>query len=1095
MPTVSIVVLPRYAYRSIPAEVPQGQSMLEIRLLGGFQVTYDSERIAALNTPRLQSLLGFLLLRHNLPQSRQTLAAMLWPETTDGQARTNLRNLLHRLRAALPQPDTFLVIDTQSVAWRPDSSYLLDVEQFELALEAASQAGDDASTRAALERASHLYQGELFPECYDDWALVERQRLHALAVKALDSQVDILKRGEDYAAALEPARRLLQLDPLREATSLSLIRLHVLMGERAAALRVYHQYAATLRDELAVEPGPAMRAAYSKVTATDATVSDLPNSTEARLPLVGREAALARIRSLWQTAAQGRPHLLLIQGEAGLGKTRLAEDVFVWVEHQSAAAAMARCYAAEGDLAYAPVTAWLRTAPIRKRLTTLDTIWLAEVVRLLPEMTAGRPDLAVPGPITEGWQRRRLMEALARAVLAGERPLLLMLDDLQWCDVDTLEWLHFLLRYDSRAPLMVLATLRPEEADTPSALGRLLVDLRRNHQLTEIGLQPLSPEQTAALAGHLAGRALTADEAANLFAETEGNPLFIVESLRAGGLPGPGAAQVAELQPGPTPLPPGVQAAIAHRLSQLSPETRELLTVAAVIGRSFAVRVLQRAADWPETAFVRSLDELWLRHLVREHGTDAYDFSHEKVRAAVYANLSLARRRLLHRRVAEALEQEPLAEREAVSGQLAVHYDTAGQADRAVVCYGQAAETAQRLFANTEAIGYLRRALALLASLEAGDLRALAASLAERLGDLLHLTGQNLEACVAYRRGLELIASSAQPEDQAAVARAGLQRTIGNALRDAYRYDEAMAAYAAAEAELRLSPEATDVLRWQAWLTIQLERLQTAYWLADTPAMFALLALVEPLAQRYGLPLQRARVSQFTAWAFIRRDGTAFAAAVEAIEDYLRAVKASGATHALPAARFQYGFILLLHGDLDRAESELLAALGAAERTGDISLEARCLTYLTVVNRRRQQVEAVWTYAERSLRVAEAAQMPDYVGAAKGNQAWLAWRAGDLPLALKLGEQALNEWGGAAIVFAAQWLALWPLLALALAQGRLAEAVSHAEALLDPKQNRQPEALQTALAEAIRCAEAGDLQAAQTALLAPQASATSLGYI
>jgi DNA-binding SARP family transcriptional activator len=1068
--------------------------MLAIRLLGGFQVMHDGERIAALNTPRLQSLLGFLLLRRGLPQSRQTLASMLWPETNDGQARTNLRNLLHRLRAALPQPDTFLVIDTQSVAWRPGSPYVLDVEQLELALEAAGQVGDDASARTALERATHLYQGELFPECYDDWAVVERQRLHELAMKALGEQVHLLERGEDYAAALERAQRLLQLDPLREATSLSLMRLHLLLGERAAALRVYHQFAAALRDELAVEPGPEMRAAYSEVTSTGAAVYAMPHAAEGRLPLVGREAAQARIRSLWQTAAQGRPHLLLIQGEAGLGKTRLAEDVFAWVERQGADAAMARCYAAEGELAYAPVTAWLRSKPIWKRLATLETIWLAELVRLLPEMSVVRPDLTVPGPITEGWQRRRLLEALARAVLAGERPLLLMLDDLQWCDVDTLEWLNYLLRYAQRAPLMVLATLRPEEAETPPALSGLLGDLRRSHQLTEIGLQPLSADQTAALASHMAGRALATHEAASLFAETEGNPLFIVESLRAGWLGEPGAL-AGEGQPPSLPMPPSVQAVIAHRLGQLTPGARELLGVAAVIGRSFGVRVLQRAAEWAEPVFVRSLDELWLRHLVREHGADAYDFSHEKVRAAIYAGLSPARRRLLHRRVADALAEDPFTSREAASGQLAAHYEQAGQLDQAAAYYGQAAESAQRLFANAEAIGYLRRGLALLAPLEAGDLRALAARLAERLGDLLHLTGQNLEACEAYQRGLELIASSAHSEDQAAVARAGLQRAIGNALRDVYRYDEAKAAYAAAEAELRLTPETTDGPRWQAWLHLQLDRLQTAYWLADTPSMFALLALAEPVAERYGLPLQRARMSQFAAWAYIRRDGTAFGAAVQAMEDYLNVVKDSGATHALPAARFQYGFILLLHGDLDRAEPELLAALGTAERTGDISLEARCLTYLTVISRRRQHAETVHTYAERSLRVAEVAQMPDYIGAAKGNQAWLAWRVGALSQARTLGQQALDEWGGAAIVFAGQWVALWPLLAVALAEHRILDSIAHARALLDPKQNRLPEVLQTALTEAIRCAEAGDSQAAQAVLLAAQAPARDLGYV
>jgi hypothetical protein len=211
--------------------------------------------------------------------------------------------------------------------------------------------------------------------------------------------------------------------------------------------------------------------------------------------------------------------------------------------------------------------------------------------------------------------------------------------------------------------------------------------------------------------------------------------------------------------------------------------------------------------------------------------------------------------------------------------------------------------------------------------------------------------------------------------------------------------------------------------------------------------------------------------------------------------EYLSAVEEVGTTQTLPAAHFQFGFILVLHGDLDRAEPELLAALGAAERTGDISLEARCLTYLTMVSRRRLQIETVQAYAESSLTVAEAAHMPDYIGAAKANQAWLAWRGGNLAQARALGQQALNEWAGSAVVFASQWLALWPLLAVALAEHQNAAAIAHARALLDSRQNRPPEALQKALAEASRNAEAGDEAAAIAGLLAVQGPAASRGYL
>lgn len=1066
------------------------QSQLQVKLLGGFRLALGQEPVAAVNTPRLQSLLAYLVLRRGVAQSRQSLAYLLWPESSDAQARSNLRTLLHRLATALPQSEQFLNLDSHAVTWIAGSAYRLDVDEFEAAI-AAAKSADEGGARIELERAIHLFQGELFPECYDDWITVERQRLHQQALGALDQLVALLERRGQHASALERAQRSLQLDPLRESTYLALMRLQMLQGERAGALRVYHQCAALLRDELGVEPGAAMRTAYADLMAGESAVAVPVTPMAYSFPLVGREAEQSRVRSLWHTAAQGRPTLLVVSGEAGLGKTRLAEDVLAWAERQGAATAIARCYAAEGDLAFAPVTAWLRSGAIRPNLARLEATWLAEVARLAPEVMASRPDVTAPGAMTEGWQRHRFLEAMARAMLAGDHPLLLMIDDLQWCDPDTLEWIQFLLHHAPRARLLILATLRPDEAELSSPLGRLLSDLPHSSQLTQIALQPLTATQTAELARFVSGRELAADEAAGLYVETEGNPFFIVETLQVGWLGDAVRERTGGLSE-PAPLPPGVQSVMAHRLGQISPAARELLGVAAVIGRSFNVRVLSGAADIANAALMRSLDELWRRRMIREQGTDAYDFSHDKLRAAAYAELSPARRKVLHRRAAEAIEADPATNR-AASGQIAAHYEQAGQAALAAGYYSEAANLAHGVFANKEAIGFLRRALTLLDSPMVGSEQLRAAGFSERLGVLLHMTGQLSAAREAYQRSLDLTPLADGPASD--TIRADLQRRIGNTWRDGYQYAEAYAAYDQAAAELRLSPGASDAAQRQAWLLIQLDRLQTAYWLAETATMFDLLAEARPIAERYGSLLQRARISQFTAWALVRRDGTASEATVQAMAEYLSAVEESGTAQALPAARFQFGIILVLKGELDRAEPELAAALDAAERTGDISLEARCLTYLTMVSRRRQQIETVRTLSARSLQVAETGKMPDYIGAAKANQAWLAWRAGDRALARTLGQQALKEWAGAAIVFASQWLALWPLLALALAEGQLADATAHARALLDSRQNRPPLALQTALAEAIRCADAGDEAGALAGLLAVQDPAASLGYL
>jgi predicted ATPase len=195
---------------------------------------------------------------------------------------------------------------------------------------------------------------------------------------------------------------------------------------------------------------------------------------------------------------------------------------------------MTRSYAAEGELSLAPVTDWLRAGALRPHLAALDSVWLSEVARILPELLMELPDLPPFEPITEYGQRRRFFEALARAVLAAPQPLLLLIDDLQWCDHETLEWLHYLLRCDPQARMLVVGVARAEEVLPPHPLHTLLLHLRGTIRVTELNLQPLDAAETAKLAAQLARRELDIDLAMRLYRETEGNPLFVVETMRAG---------------------------------------------------------------------------------------------------------------------------------------------------------------------------------------------------------------------------------------------------------------------------------------------------------------------------------------------------------------------------------------------------------------------------------------------------------------------------------------------------------------------------------------------------------------------------------
>jgi len=342
--------------------------MLSVSLLGDFCVRDDEAPVTDVDTPRLQSLLAYLMLHRDAPQSRAHLAYLFWPDTSESQARTNLRNLLHHLRRALPNADSYLEASVQTLQWRSQAPFVLDVAVFEAALEdvkQAAEASDPVALREALERSVALYQGDLLPSCYDDWILPKREALCQAFLGALERLVRMLEDQRDYPAAIGYAQRLLRHDPLHEATYRRLIHLHALNGDRASALRVYHTCTTILQRELGVEPSAATQEAYEQLLGAESQQSPPVLATTAFSPLVGRQGEWAQMLQAWRAVAAGEePHMVMLCGEAGIGKTRLAEDLVQWAARQGIPCASARCYAAEGELAYAPVIAWLRSHPL-----------------------------------------------------------------------------------------------------------------------------------------------------------------------------------------------------------------------------------------------------------------------------------------------------------------------------------------------------------------------------------------------------------------------------------------------------------------------------------------------------------------------------------------------------------------------------------------------------------------------------------------------------------------------------------------------------------------------------------------------------------
>ena len=765
---------------------------LRIQLLGDFRLSDGDQLLTTVNTSRLQALLAYLILHRDSPQSRKHVAFLFWPDTTEAQALTNLRNLLHKLRQALPEPDRFFAADSHDVYWRADAPCTLDVTEFESLAQ--------STTRADLEQAANVYRGDLLPGCYDDWIVPERERRQQMAAHVLERLIEATEAEGDIKAAIRYGQRLLQHDPLSEDAYRLLMRLHAANNDRASALRIYHTCVTTLQNELAADPSPATHELYQRIIVESAPA--LPAlTTPKQPPLVGRQTEWQALHAAWQIASGGKPHCAILTGEAGIGKTRLAEEMLSWANRQGVIVAVARCYAAEGALAYAPVIAWLRSPAIHPRLLTLEPVWLTEVARLLPELLTECPGLPRPSPMTEAAQRLRLFDALARALLRAQAPLMLLIDNLEWCDRDTLEWLHYLLRFDPGARLLVVGTARAEgfggvtdgvaHDGDDHPLTALMSALHGDGQLTELELGPLDAGETASLAAFMAERDLTSEQAARLFQETEGNPLFVVETLRFGletrdqgsETGGGRAVQQSPIRNLPS-LPPKVHAVLQSRLSQLSANARALAGLAAAIGREFTWPVLAHASDQDEQALVHSLDELWQRRIVRDipgRDTPAYDFTHDKLREVAYNSQSATRRRLLHQRIAQAMESVHGPALDAVSGQIATHYELAGRFEQAIPHYQRAAAVAQRVYANADAIRTYRRALALLATsgqATSGQDQGTAARLHEGLGDIWHWTCQYEQARADFRQALDVT-----PQLEA-IHRARLLRKIGNTWRE-----------------------------------------------------------------------------------------------------------------------------------------------------------------------------------------------------------------------------------------------------------------------------------------------------------------------
>ncbi|MEO7230289.1 MAG: AAA family ATPase, partial [Candidatus Limnocylindrales bacterium] len=705
-------------------------SSISIRLLGPVDIRVDGTPLAV-DTRKAVALLAYLAATGR-PASRESLAALLWPEADDTDGRSALRRTLSVLKSALNGRG--IAIDRSSVTLRPDEVEI-DLRDARQALGRARDHGHDLDDACStcdrwLETAIALDRGPFMDgfglrdsEPFDEWQTAEAEAYRRDLAAALERLGRSSLTAASWDRAIAAGRRWLELDPLHEPAHRLLMTAYAAAGEDAAAIRQYRECVRVLDAELGVSPLEATTEIYEAIRgerfarppgvtsrkAPAASVVDAPGAAQGT-GLVGRDAELTRlVAAVEAVGPDGR--LMIIDGEPGIGKTRLARALVESLALRGATVLEARAYAGEAAIPYASIAELIRAglghSDAGRRLVDVSVEFLAEAARLVPiPGVRARPT----GP-NDPLGRRRLLEALVEvltALVAGPGPGLLWLDDAHWADAPTLEAVGFLVRRLRGRPISVLLTWRREDlADTA---GDTIIGAAEADTSAEVvTLGRLGRMEVETLARAALGARATDEVVDALFADSEGLPLYVAEVLAdpaaAGGL-APGHIR-------------GIDALIRSRFASTSEVARQVASAAAVIGRSFDLETVRLASGRGEEEAVAALEELTRRGLVREvapaDGTSIrYDFTHARLRDVAYTDLGLARRSLLHRRVADSLAAPAGGREGAVRWPLiAYHERLAGRTKEAAEAHLRAGEQAQSVYANSEAREHFEAALAL----------------------------------------------------------------------------------------------------------------------------------------------------------------------------------------------------------------------------------------------------------------------------------------------------------------------------------------------------------------------------------------------
>ena len=710
---------------------------MDYRVLGPFEVI-DGARRLELGGLKQRAVLAILLLaaRRVVPVDR--LTEQLWGDEPPPQASASLQAYISNLRRAL-EPDRAPRQPARVLRSQPPG-YLLavdptdcDVARFErLAADGHAAVGQDrpSAARELLGEALELWRGPALAEfAAESFARAEALRLEELRTVAVEDRIAANLALGQHSTAVAELQRLITEHPLREQLWGHLMVALYRCGRQGDALAAYRECRRRLGDELGIDPGPALKrleldilhqaasldwrapeetvhlAAPSVVSSAPVEAAD--ETAEARPSegqLIGRDPQLGKLDAALRQAMAGRGRFVLISGEAGIGKTRLVEELDRQATKRGVAALWGRCYEGEGAPAFWPWVQVLRGVGAALTAAEVDALVgpaRAVLARLVPAWGA-------PGAPSQhgdpGGGPAQLYQAVVNVVrgAAVRRPVVLILEDLHWADVPSLQLVDFLAPQLDGDRLLIVATYRVPEPGTTPALTDTLGNLARFPNLDRIPLSGLHPQHVRQFIAGVIG--CEPDDALvdEVHDRTEGNPFFVTELVRLLQSEGMLGAdhRAGELR---SRVPAGVRDVIRRRLSRLPDSTNALLSVGAVIGRYFDLDLLARAAGVDADASLDLVEMAMVSGLIMEteEVVGRFRFTHALVRDTLYEGLSAIRRARLHGRVGEGLESLRRSDDAAHVIDLAHHFGQAVPvlgAARALPYVLRAAAVAEALF-------------------------------------------------------------------------------------------------------------------------------------------------------------------------------------------------------------------------------------------------------------------------------------------------------------------------------------------------------------------------------------------------------------